>query len=105
VAEEAPFQIVITCPEAVEIANLGFSTLSISFSDSRPDLLIKAAPNSEGKAGDEVHAGILGPSGVSNECFASLRWSPGRRLVISGKLRHDLEGELRVGETPVTGGS
>jgi hypothetical protein len=105
VAEEAPFQIILTCPEAVEIANLGFSTLSISFSDSRPDLLVKAAPNAEGEAGDEIDAGTLGPDGVLNGCSAFLRWSSGRRLVINGKLQHDLESEIRVGETPITAAS
>ena len=86
----APFQLCLKCPETVDISSLQFAALHISFSDSRPDVIVKAS------GGDDfVDMGTI--SSVSTvESSASLRWTAGRSLVLSAKVQSNVEGEVLV---------
>ena len=86
-----PFQVVVTCPDTVDVSALPLSAMHISFSDERPDVVVRAS-----KEGDFVDVGAVGSSVAADKAEASLRWERGRRLVVSGRLQSDGEGEINV---------
>jgi hypothetical protein len=94
-SEPSALQIRMTCPGDVYISKLPFSALQISFSDERPDVVVK---HIEGDDTAEIQLGDIVASGVTKETEGSLRWLQGRNLVLSGRLLGDVEGEVYVGD-------
>ncbi len=92
ISDQAAFQVVLTCSETVHVADLPFAAMHVSFSDERPDVIVKAAGNA-----DFVDVGDVPTSGATHEADAALTWKAGRRLVVSGKILNDTEGEVQVG--------
>jgi len=90
-SDTAAFKVVLTCPETVNISNLGFSAMYISFSDGRPDVVVAASGSA-----DFVFVGVVKQTGATDAAEASLRWNANRSLVISGTLPSDVEGEVSI---------
>ena len=90
VSSAAPFQLCLRCPDTVDISDLQFAALHIAFSDSRPDVVVRAS------GGDDfVDMGTIS-SASTIEASASLRWTAGKSLVLSAKVQSDVEGEVQV---------
>lgn len=90
--DTAAFQVVLTCPDEVDLARTAFTALHLSFSDGRPDVVLKSA---EGTT-DHIDLGDVPISG-GQEIRGSLKWKEGRRLVLTGRLVGETEGDVQVG--------
>lgn len=83
--QPAPYQVVISCPENVDISALSFDSLSIAFSDGNPDVVIKGADESEAsESANRLDAGVRDTDPAPLKTV--LRWTPGRVFVIEGSI-------------------
>jgi hypothetical protein len=90
---QIPFQISLSCDENVDISQLRFSAIQITFSDDRPDCLVK----SDGTGDDDsfLDIGVVYEEEIVRST-GDLRWSPGGRLVLNGLLKSDHEDQTSV---------
>ncbi|ORY33796.1 Foie gras liver health family 1-domain-containing protein [Naematelia encephala] len=87
-----PFQIAMNCPTGVNIVDLPFSALHVSFLDDRPDVVIKSSENSP----KSIDLGLITPLNAVEEQTAQLKWEEGERIVISGQLQGVAESEVQI---------
>ncbi|WVW83128.1 hypothetical protein I302_105146 [Kwoniella bestiolae CBS 10118] len=89
VSRSVPYQVVLRCPEKVDIGDIQFSSLKISWSDDREDTIINASDHTPVETEFvKVNHG--------EESKASLKWPPNHFLVINGEITGDVEGEVRI---------
>lgn len=91
--EHVLFQVALTCDETVDISQLSFASLQLSFSDDRPEVLIKAGDGT--RSNDFIDLGAIGAEGKNQETPA-LVWSPGQRITVLGKMQAGGEGEVLI---------
>jgi len=77
----------------VDISQLHFSAVHVSFSDDRPDLTLYA--DESGSAESFVDLGIINDEEVTKSTKA-LIWTSGQRIVMIGSLHSDVEGDTKV---------
>ncbi|KAK4688106.1 trafficking protein particle complex subunit 11, partial [Tremellales sp. Uapishka_1] len=87
VASRISYQVQVTCLPDVEIARLEFSSLTIAFSDNRPDVTVDCSL-------DITSDLIKVMQGESAK--AALRWTPGRSLTICGEMTSEEQGEVQI---------
>ena len=75
----------------MDISNLHFSTMCISFSDGKSNIVVSASGDS-----DFVDLGDLRPNSTGPNVTACLRWKKGRKLVLSGRLQSEVGNEIQV---------
>jgi hypothetical protein len=85
----------LSCDDAVDISQLRFSAAQISFSDDRPDTVLKTEESSSGETDPFIDLGLLHEDEVVGSPGA-LAWSPGKRVILHGQLQSHQEGEVKV---------
>jgi hypothetical protein len=90
-----PFQVSLSCDPLTSMSQLRFSSLQLTFSDNRPDLVISAGEDEKAAVESYIDIGAVGLEEQERHT-ASLTWAPGSRIVLSGQLRSDQEGETKV---------
>ncbi|KAK8869844.1 hypothetical protein IAR55_000412 [Kwoniella newhampshirensis] len=88
VSKAVPYQVVLRCPANVDIGEIQFSSLVISFGDNRSDDEIVS---NEGTDLDNVQVVSIG-----SKSTPTLRWTPGRVMVINGEVDGDLAGDVHI---------
>ncbi|WVR05238.1 hypothetical protein IAU60_002250 [Kwoniella sp. DSM 27419] len=89
-SKPAPYQIVLRCPEEVDISEIAWNSLCISFSDGRPDVVVEGDGTVSPKQSDLVK--------IIDGVKAPLRWTQGRVIVLNGELESDVETEVRISD-------
>jgi hypothetical protein len=89
---QIPFQITLECNENVHISELDFTSIQITFSDDRPSCTLHAG---DGQVESMIDLGTIHEEEVSTATGA-LKWSPGQRVVMNGRIQSDLEAEVKV---------
>ncbi|WWC69487.1 uncharacterized protein I206_103428 [Kwoniella pini CBS 10737] len=89
VSKSIPYQIVMRCPDNVNVGDIDFTSLRISWSDEREDTII-----SHSESAGEVHESVRVEEG--EEAKASLNWIEGRVLVIDGSIQGETEGDVTI---------
>jgi len=89
VSSEVPFQIVFTSPPDVDISNIAFSDMQITFSDGRQICVKSSAEKTEAVMDVGLFEG-------SREVEAGLKWDLKGQLICSGLIQSDIETEIRV---------
>lgn len=86
---KVPFQLTI---RGGDITQLAFKSLSIAFSDGRPDIVIDHGDD----AGSVVDVGRLESDPAQSTHHASLRWNDGKQLLVCGSWTGDKAGLVAV---------
>lgn len=92
---KVPFQLSMACDSTTTISQLQFSSLHVSFTDDRPDLLVNAGPDEDTSLESFLDVGLVGAED-QNTKTAALTWQPGSRIVLSGQVQSEQEIEVKV---------
>ncbi|OCF45455.1 hypothetical protein I317_00702 [Kwoniella heveanensis CBS 569] len=90
-SKKVPYQVTLRCPEEVDITDIKFTTLRISYSDDREYTLISGDL-------DESELQDYRILTVGSEGSATLQWRKNGILVINGQIDSDTEGDVRISE-------
>lgn len=93
IGSPAEFQVSLLCDETVDISELRFSSLRLSFSDGRPDVNVKAGDGSSSE--DFVDLGTVDDQEKARDMTA-LVWTPGKRVTLKGRLVATHESDVEV---------
>ncbi|KII95624.1 hypothetical protein PLICRDRAFT_662357 [Plicaturopsis crispa FD-325 SS-3] len=102
VNEEAAFQLSIAAPTDTVISSLPITSLSITFSDDAPPIIVKhAASETSASSVQYVSLGRVSErqheEGSELPTFqANLRWQPGGRIILAGTMSSDAPRLLEV---------
>ncbi|WWD15882.1 hypothetical protein CI109_100306 [Kwoniella shandongensis] len=88
ISQHVPYQVTLRCPENVDIRDIQFSAITISFTDDRPDVVIISTEDDKKDKAEFITVGT--------QQEASLRWTPDKVLVIDGEVESDSEGEVQI---------
>nr|XP_018263872.1 uncharacterized protein I303_03747 [Kwoniella dejecticola CBS 10117]OBR86030.1 hypothetical protein I303_03747 [Kwoniella dejecticola CBS 10117] len=91
VSKSVPYQMTFRCPDEVDISDIQFTSLTVSWSNQREDTVINNSSSHSGKEGLEI---IQNNEGQSSE--AGLKWQVGKMLVINGVITGELEGKIKI---------
>lgn len=95
----ADFQVSLLCDESVDISELRFSAMHISFHDGRPDI---DRPDLVVQAGDEsvsddfFDLGVVGYDEIPNATTSALVWTPGKRITFHGRMLVNRDSDVEV---------
>lgn len=93
IGSPADFQVSLLCDDKVDISELRFSSLRLSFSDGRPDIDVRAGDGS--KSEEFVDLGTVDDQEKARETSAII-WTPGKRTTLKGRLLSSYESDVEV---------
>lgn len=93
IGSPAAFQVSLICDEKVDISELRFSSLRLSFSDGRPDVEVKAGGDSSSE--DFIDLGVVDDEEKPRDASA-IMWTPGKRTTLNGQLVAVQQSEVEV---------
>ncbi|WVQ98716.1 hypothetical protein IAU59_005847 [Kwoniella sp. CBS 9459] len=90
-SQKVAYQVTLRCPDDVDIENIKFTSLRITYADDREDTVISGDP-------DRSTSGVLQVITLDDEDSASLQWLKNGVIVLNGQIDSNVEGEVRISE-------